>query len=103
MEEHGASDSEYSGCGVCLEDGTEHPLGVLYSALGCDVNLAPVRHLGLKTDDEGYIITDCKQQTSENGIFAAGDICSQINQISVAFGQAAIAAVNIHNILDDEE
>lgn len=103
MEEHSDSESEYSGCGVCLEDGSEHPLGVLYGALGCNVNLDPVQHLDLKLDDDGYIVTDIVQETSVPGIYAAGDICSQINQISVAFGQAAIAAVNLHNALDDEE
>ena len=103
LEERADSDSEYSGCGVCLEDGSEHRLGVLYGALGCDVNLDPVRHLGMNTDEEGYIVIDGSQQTNVRGIYAAGDICSQINQISVAFGQAAIAAVNLHNALDDEE
>jgi thioredoxin reductase (NADPH) len=103
LQERRDEESEYTGSGVGLEDGSEHPLGVLYSALGCDVNLAPVHHLDLRLDDEGYIITDCKQESSVPGIYAAGDICSQINQISVAFGQAAIAAVNVHNNLDDEE
>jgi thioredoxin reductase (NADPH) len=36
------------------------------------------------------------------GIYAAGDLVSNINQISVAFGQAAIAATRIHNCLDIE-
>jgi thioredoxin reductase (NADPH) len=103
LEERDDAESEYRGCGVRLEDGSEHPLAVLYGALGCDVKLDPVRHLNLKLDDEGYIIVDCNQQSSVPGIYAAGDICSQINQISVAFGQAAIAAVNVHNSLDDED
>lgn len=29
-------------------------------------------------------------------------VVSDINQISVAFGQAAVAAVRVHNALDDE-
>jgi thioredoxin reductase (NADPH) len=95
--------SEYKGSGICLEDGSEHRLSVLYGALGCDLNLEPVHHLGLRLDDESYIMADCRQETSIRGIYAAGDIVSQINQISVAFGQAAIAAVQIHNVLDDED
>ncbi|MDQ3812777.1 MAG: NAD(P)/FAD-dependent oxidoreductase [Armatimonadota bacterium] len=96
-------ESMHRGCGICLEDGSEHALDVLYSALGCDVNLAPVSHLGLKLDEEGYIVTDLAQKTSLPGIYAAGDIASQLNQISIAFGQAAVAAINLHNELDEEE
>lgn len=102
LEGHPDSESDDPGCGVALADGSEHPLAVLYSALGCDVNLDPVRHLDLKLDEEGYILTDKDQQTSVPGIYAAGDIVSDINQISVAFGQAAIAATRIHNYLGDE-
>jgi thioredoxin reductase (NADPH) len=94
-------ESPYKGSGVCLEDGTEHPLAVLYSALGCDLHLDPVKPLGLNLDEDGYILTDCNQQTNAPGVYAAGDLVSQINQISVAFGQATIAAVHIHNALDD--
>lgn len=101
MEGQSAADSDYLGCGVCLEDASEHPLAVLYGAMGCELHLDPVRHLNLDTDEEGYIITDTNQQTSVPGMYAAGDLVSQINQISVAFGQAAVAAVRIHNMLDD--
>ena len=102
IEGEGDPESAYPGKGVCLEDGTEHPLAALYSALGCDLHLEPVRHLGLNLDDEGYIVTDINQQTSIPGVYAAGDVVSQINQISVAFGQATIAAVRIHNFLDED-
>jgi thioredoxin reductase (NADPH) len=95
-------ESDHPGCGVALADGSEHPLGVLYGALGCEVNLDPVRHLDLKLDDEGYVLVDVNQQTSIPGLYAAGDLVSDISQISVAFGQAAVAAVRIHNSLDDE-
>ena len=102
MEEAGDSESDYRGSGVCLEDGSEHPLAVLYGCLGCDVNLSAVHHLDLKLDDEGYVVTDINGETSRRGLFAAGDLVSDINQISVAFGQAAVAAVRIHHALDAE-
>lgn len=92
---------EYRGAGVCLEDGSAHPLSVLYSALGCELHLDPVRELGLNLDEDGYVRTDINMETSVKGMYAAGDLTSQINQISVAFGQAAIAAVRAHNALDD--
>lgn len=90
------------GCGICLEDGTQHPISVLYSALGCDLSLEPVQHMKFNLDEDSYIKVDINQETSVPGIYSAGDLVSQINQISVAFGQAAIAAVAIHNVLDDE-
>jgi len=102
LEERGDAASEHRGRGICLEDGSEHPLAVLYSALGCHVNLAPVRDLGLSLDDEGYIVTGIDQRTCVPGVYAAGDITSQLNQISIAFGQAAVAAINLHNELFDE-
>jgi thioredoxin reductase (NADPH) len=94
---------QYLGCGVRLEDATEHPIEVLYSALGCDLHLEPVADLRLDLDEDGYVRVDIDQETSCPGVYAAGDLVSQINQISVAFGQAAIAAVRIHNALDDED
>lgn len=94
--------TDYIGNGVCLEDGSYHELAVLYGALGCDLHLESVEHLNLEKDEDGYLIANINQETSVPGIYAAGDIVSQINQISVAFGQATIAAVRIHNALDDE-
>lgn len=94
---------EYVGRGVCLESGDEVELDVLYGALGCNVNLDCVHHLDLRLDEDGYIVTDTEQKTSVEGVYAVGDLVSQINQISVAMGQATIAAVRIHNALDDSE
>jgi thioredoxin reductase (NADPH) len=42
---------------------------------------------------------DSHCQTSIPGCFAAGDIVAGLNQISVAMGQAAIAATAVHNLL----
>lgn len=99
----GDTEGPHAGRGVRLEDGSEHPLSVLYGALGCDVNLQPAQPLGLEVDEEGYVHVDSQQQTSVPGVYAAGDLVSNVNQISVAFGQAAIAAISLHNALGEEE
>lgn len=99
----GDPEGPHPGRGVRLEDGSEHPLAVLYGALGCDVNLQPAEPLGLEVDEEGYVRVDHQQQTSVRGVYAAGDLVSDINQISVAFGQAAIASISLHNALGEEE
>jgi thioredoxin reductase (NADPH) len=103
LDSVGESEPLYEGCGVILEDGTRHQLDVLYSALGCDLTLEPVKSFDLNLDSDGYVVVDSQQETSVPGIYAAGDLVSQINQISVAFGQAAIASVSIQNRLHDDK
>lgn len=48
----------------------------------------------VKTDDKGYIITDENMQTSQKGIFAAGDVRQKLlRQVVTAVADGAIAAV----------
>ncbi len=48
----------------------------------------------IKMDDKGFIIANQKMETSEKGVFAAGDVRSTpLRQVSTAVGDAAIAAV----------
>lgn len=47
----------------------------------------------VKTDEHGYIITDASQQTSLDGIYAAGDVCIKaLRQVVTATGDGALAA-----------
>jgi thioredoxin reductase (NADPH) len=80
---------------------SEAVLDVVYSALGMRVHSTLAAGLGAKTDEAGYLLTDCHQQTTMPGLFAAGDVASGLNQISVAFGSAAIAASAMHRLLLD--
>lgn len=84
---------------VHLEGGGSCELDVLYPALGCDVHSGLASRLGARTDEDGYLVVDQHQKTGVPGLFAAGDIVSDINQLSVAVGHAAIAATAIHNSL----
>jgi thioredoxin reductase (NADPH) len=59
--------------------------------------------IGAERDSDGYIRVDTHQQTSASGVYAIGDAVHALNQIAVAFGQAAIAATAIHNALRDQE
>ncbi|MFC7694643.1 FAD-dependent oxidoreductase [Paeniroseomonas aquatica] len=58
-----------------------------------------VRPLGTRLEKQGCVIADGHQRTSTDGLFAAGDVVSSLDQISVAMGEAAIAATAIHNRL----
>jgi thioredoxin reductase (NADPH) len=42
---------------------------------------------------------DDKQRTSVEGLYAAGDVVTDLHQLSVATGHAAVAATAIHNSL----
>ncbi len=86
---------------VTLADGTERSFDVLYPALGSRPNNSLAATLGAELDDDGCIITDSYQRTARSRLYAAGDIVSSLDQISVATGQAAIAATAIHNELEN--
>jgi thioredoxin reductase (NADPH) len=72
---------------------------VLYSALGTRVNSGLARALGAECAPNGALLVDAHQQTTVDGLYAAGDVVAGLNQIAVAMGHAAIAATAIHNRL----
>jgi len=88
-----------NGIGVILAGGERLEFDVLYPALGCEVHSALARALGAKHTAPGFLVVDDEQQTTVPGLFAAGDVVSDLHQISVAKGHAAIAATAIHNSL----
>lgn len=85
---------------VLLQSGARLEFDVLYPALGCDVRGDIALELGAKANDNGNLIVNDAQQTSVAGLYAAGDVVSDLHQISVAIGHAAIAATKIHNELE---
>jgi thioredoxin reductase (NADPH) len=84
---------------LVLRGGDVVAFDTLYSALGCAPRNALAEQLGLAMRD-GRVVVDARQQTSLDGCWAAGDVVDGLNQISVAMGQAAVAATAIHNRLD---
>ncbi len=74
---------------------------VAYVELGCQVKDRAFANLrGLKTAEGGFIVATAEQRTSIPGLYAAGDCVNRLGQVSVALGQAAIAATNIHEELN---
>ena len=71
----------------------------LYLALGCTPQVDLAEGLGAKRDDVGALLTDTHLMTTVEGLYAAGDVVRGLNQISVAVGEAAIAATAMHNRL----
>ena len=73
-----------------------------YVELGCTVNDSAWGHLrGLRRSPDGFLNTTMEQRTNIPGLFAVGDCVNLLGQISVAAGQAAVAATIIHNDLLD--
>jgi thioredoxin reductase (NADPH) len=97
-----ATDIDRSGGKIVaiLESGKRIEFDVLYPALGCEVRSGLVTALGAKANDTGNLLVNDCQLTSVKGIYAAGDVVSDLHQISVGLGHAAIAATKIHNELE---
>jgi thioredoxin reductase (NADPH) len=92
------------GCGpkrvtVELDDGTELEFDTLYPALGLVHASGLATALGARSRPNGQLEVDAHYETTVPGLYAAGDVAVDLNQINVAAGQAAIAATAIHNRL----
>ncbi len=84
---------------IRTSDGKVHYFDVAYPMFGCHPRSDLAKELGVACDSDGNLLVDAHQHTSIPGLYAAGDVVSGLNQISVATGQAAIAATDIHNRL----
>lgn len=85
--------------GVEMEDGSTLVFDTIYPAMGAHVRSQLAVDLGVAHADSGCIITSDHHETNVPGLFAIGDLSTELHQISVAFGHAAIAATYIHNSL----
>ena len=87
------------GIDVALRGGEHLQFDVLYPVLGCDVRSDLAAGFGARRTDVGCLVVDDKQRTSVDGIYAAGDVVSDLHQLTVAAGHAAISATAIHRSL----
>ena len=84
---------------LCDEDGARHAFDAVYSAFGVTAQSGLARALGAELDECHRLKVSDHQETSIEGLYAAGDLVRSLNQISVANGESAIAATAIHNRL----
>jgi thioredoxin reductase (NADPH) len=87
------------GVEVRMVDGRMLHFDVLYPALGLRHASGLATGLGAAVLPNGQLQVDDHLQSTVPGLFAAGDVAAGLNQIAVAYGQAAIAATAIHNSL----
>lgn len=82
-----------------LADGSELQFDTMYAALGSHTRNALAKGLGLRLVGDQCFATDEHQVTSLPLVYAAGDAVEGLDQISVAMGTGARAAVAAHNDL----
>jgi thioredoxin reductase (NADPH) len=82
-----------------MASGTVIEVDILYPAMGAMVRSELAVRLGGKANEAGCLIIDEKMRTNVPNLYAAGDVTLELDQISVAIGQAAIAATHIHSML----
>jgi thioredoxin reductase (NADPH) len=87
------------GVRVQLQNGQALEFDMLYPALGLHHACELATALGARPCEDGQLEVDRHQQTTIEGLYVAGDVAMDLNQISVAAGHAAIAATAIHNRL----
>lgn len=81
------------------DDGEEHHVDVVYPMLGENARSELAVSLQAAVSDCQELLVDAHQQTTVPGLYAVGDVTRGLNQISVAAGQAAVAATRIHKQL----
>jgi len=82
-----------------LLDGSTQDFDVAYAALKVEPRSQLGRRLGAKVDDCGSLVADAHGATSVDGLYAAGDVVSGLDQLIVSASQGAVAATAIHNRL----
>ena len=75
---------------LSFADGTSEDIDGIFVAYESASSVDFARKLGILIDGSS-VVTDAKQQTNLEGLFAAGDCTSGFKQISVAVGQGALA------------
>lgn len=81
----------------------EMDINGIFIAVGEVPNSQIANGIGVEIDKMNYIITNKDQQTNIPGVYAAGDITGGVNQLVVACGEGAVAAVNAYTYIKREE
>ena len=83
---------------VYKKDGNELsvPCVAIFPYIGIMPETILARELGVEVDEFGYIVTNFYQQSNQQGVFVAGDMCGDLKHIVAASGQGAKAAYNVN-------
>lgn len=87
------------GIEAVLADGSRARFEIIYPAMGADVRSELAVQLGASHAGDGFLKVDDKQCSNVDGLYGIGDVVTDLHQIAVAFGHAAVAACHAHNAL----
>ncbi|PIN77406.1 hypothetical protein COS79_00790 [Candidatus Woesearchaeota archaeon CG06_land_8_20_14_3_00_33_13] len=88
-----------------FNNSTELALDGLFIEIGSVPSTVLTKKLGIRLDEEGYIVVDSSQKTNVEGFYAAGDITTSSNkfrQIITAASEGAIAAHSVYEFLKNK-
>lgn len=88
-------------CVAVFSDGGQAWFDAVYPVLGALPEASLGADLGAALSESGELRVDAHGETGVRGLYAAGDVVSDLNQIAVAMGHAAIATTAIHRRLPD--
>jgi thioredoxin reductase (NADPH) len=78
----------------------EMPVNGVFVQVGEDPNSKIAKDAGIALDQDEYIITDVRQRTNLEGVYAAGDVTSHpIKQVGTAVGQGITAALEAYGYI----
>jgi len=69
-------------------------VGGVFASVGVLPQNEIAQSLGLKLDENGYIVVDAGQRTSVAGVYAAGDVTGGVRQVVIACAKGAVAALS---------
>lgn len=73
---------------------TELPTNGVFVSVGYIPHTELAKQLDVNLDESGHIITDKKQKTNIDYVYAIGDVCAGLKQWVVACGEGAVAATS---------
>ncbi len=85
-----------------MADGTQHHLDALYFRPPFVQSCPLPETLGCTLTDAGHLVVNQFQETSQPGIYAAGDNCTPFRSISVAVAQGTTAGALLNHSLIEE-
>ena len=68
----------------------------VFVSIGHKPESALAKKAGISIDENDLILVNGRQETNIPGVFAAGDVCPSVRQVSSAVGQGVTAAVNAY-------
>ncbi|CAL75464.1 putative thioredoxin reductase (FAD/NAD binding domain) [Bradyrhizobium sp. ORS 278] len=80
-------------------DGSCERFEIVYPAMGADVRSELAIALGARHTSDGFLEVDGKQRCGVDRLYGIGDVVTDLHQIAVAFGHAAVAACHAHHSL----